>query len=714
MDDSYSDSDNYNDDDRTSSGHSEFSGYTMRSGDSLVELRHGIDEARWTPEQISARGQELLSLDLEGPRAKSDLAPLYQHLHDVDEALQQITDDWPVRRGNIKRKGLKYTKVEQFYTDEEFAHLHIEIGKQLLQRFNQLRAAIQEGSRPHLRGLSLCDMPNEIANHIFHYCGLLKGEKPDSNEYDCDKVYPHGLPLDFIMSLRLTCRSLCEMVSPALFRVRAVRPSTESLDRLDYISRHPQLSKGVRQIHVSVSYYDANIAKDPALFVLYAIRRFTSSCLVLSDGYNSDEWEDYTFSEEEEMAFDAYHSTDFDFEIRRPKRKEGLTLKKNDLRSIVDGWRKLVAPIRFENGKDTSEAYDVYRRKYADQELALSRFPQAVCEAIARMPGIFFLEVCDDGRDTKTFDHDYREKTATRKAKMALLTRPMSWEYFAADAIHVSNNHVAPMVGKLLPTLGSHGVKLQFLQLAFTPSIDIDCFRPNESDRKNFVQAMSNVQWFSFQIMNNYHSSQDKASGPWPTRSVEQLAALDGFLDCLLSSDSLKEFSHDFEALRWENARSPDGWYLPSLMKARPWPNLRKIRLKSVCLSSLELDGFLRKGPLLITRLEEIHMARGTWTQALDIMREKYDPDWKPKDVFEGVVDDGLKGLSVQTNNWGGSRWNSACSAECAAMRARGAYERAFEGVPSGGYAMLGPNDYGDVHKYISHQLKENPCRPYL
>ncbi|KAF6835646.1 hypothetical protein CMUS01_05696 [Colletotrichum musicola] len=698
MDDSYSDSVNYNDDDRTSSGHSEFSGYTMRRGDSLVELRHGIDQA--TPEKISARGQELLSLDLEEPLAKSDLAPLYQHLHDVDEALQQITDDWPVRRVKLHgelmqatvipkqyQEPMNYNKspfdaileanryyvyededsswedseTEQFYTDEEYADLHIEIGKQLLQRFNQIRAAIQERSRPHLRALRLCDMPNEIANHIFHYCGLLKGEKPDSNEYDCDKVYPHELPLDLITSLRLTCRSLCEMVSPALLRVRAVRPSTESLDRLDYISRHPQLSKGVRQIHVSASYYDANIAKDPALFVLYAIRRFTSSCLVLSDGYNSDEWEDYTFSEEEEMAFDAYHSTDFDFEIRRPKRKEGRTLKKNDLRRIVDGWRKLIAPIRFENGMPTtstaegtewrsafekekilSEAYDVYRRKYADQELALSRFPQVVCEAMARMPGIYFLEVCDDGRDTSTFDHDYREKMATRKAKMALLTRPMSWEYFAADAIHVSNNHVAPMVEKLLSTLGSHGVKLQFFQLALTPPIDIDCFRI----------------------------------------TTERIGS-EKF------SDSLQEFSLDLESLRWENVRSPDG-------------------------CSLELDGFLRKGPLLITRLEEIHMARGTWTQALDIRREKYDPNWKPKDVFKGMVDDALKGLSVQSNNWGGSRWNSASGAECAAMRGRGAYERAFEGVPSGGYAVLGPNDYGDVHKYISHQLEENPCRPYL
>lgn len=808
-----------------------------------------LGEQRWTPEQTGARGQELLSFDFEKLLAKSDLAPLYQHVHDVGEALQQITDDWPVRvvelhgermhatvlpkqyqeplhykekrpldafwgpvsryygdyygysedgegsgedydsdreeedddeedeveddeedddedddenankaggkqkpddkgpsdkrgdypaadvvyvgKGNTTKTGVRSGKVEQFYTDEEFLSLHVDLGKQLLQRFNQIRAAIEERSRPHLRLLSLGDMPAEIINRIFDLCGLLKGEEPDSDRYECGMVFQHDLPLDLVKSIRLTCRSLCEIISPALFRVRSLRPTPESLDRLDYISRHPLFSKGVRQIHMSASYYDGNVARDPALFVLYAIRRFTSNCAVLSDGYNSDEYEDYTFSEEEEMAYRAYDSTSYDFDFMRPKRKKGRTPKKNDLRRIVGGWRKLIAPIRYQNGVPTtstaegtewrssfeqekilSQAYDVYRRKYADQEAALSRFPQVVSEAMARMPGIYYLDVCDHGYDTSTNEPDYNGNTASRKAMLDLITGPHSWSYFQGDDHFRSENPVASMVGKLLPTLGSHGCKLKYLVLSFTPPRDLNCFRMTESEKNNVAQAMHDIQHFSFGIVYDY-MAREKGPFLWPPRSAEQLAALDGFVDCLLSSDSLKAFDLDFEALRCENARSSGSWYLPSLMKARPWPNLRKIRLKSVCLSSLELDGFLRKGPLLIAEMKQIHMARGTWAQALDIMREKYDPDWKHKHSWM-TVDDGLKGLSVHGSIWEASKWESASGAECATMRARGVYERTFEaGVPTGEYYSLDRDGYGQAQKYISHQQDQNPCRMY-
>lgn len=55
-----------------------------------------LGDRRWSPEQIDARADELCRRPLEHLDT-ADLATLYQNLHDIDEALRQIQDDWPVK-----------------------------------------------------------------------------------------------------------------------------------------------------------------------------------------------------------------------------------------------------------------------------------------------------------------------------------------------------------------------------------------------------------------------------------------------------------------------------------------------------------------------------------------------------------------------------------------------------------------------------------------
>ncbi|KAI8233334.1 hypothetical protein K4K55_005284 [Colletotrichum sp. SAR 10_96] len=144
----------------------------------------------------------------------------------------------------------------------------------------------------------------------------------------------------------------------------------------------------------------------------------------------------------------------------------------------------------------------------------------------------------------------------------------------------------------------------------------------------------------------------------------------------------------------WDNARN-----LPSA-------GSQNRCLLLVCMDSTKLKGFLGNRPLWITELHKPHMSFGTWTEALDVMREKYDTEWSRPNKW-GKVDDKLKGLNI-----GGRLWE-ASGAECSTMT-RMAYARAFS-IPPGGWPKINGKysheGFWQAQHYISHEQDVNPCR---
>lgn len=653
----------------------------------LPDTRPGqrlLGDQRWKPEEIDARAKELCSRDLEAI-GKSDLAALYDYLREVDEALRHIRDDWPIKQFDINHQSMSTSVIppkSATTSDPVYeAQFHVYLAKQLLQRHKHIRVIVQERSRPHLRPLNLNDMPHEIVARIVETCG--------ANTGGLDKERWRTLK-----ALRLTCRAISVMIAPELFRSITIYPTRESLSRLNYISRHPHLSKSITSARISVAYYRPGPARSMRSFVDYGMVR------IITDFFSYDE-------EEGDTSCMAHGN------------------EAAALRMLVGRWHAWQQQIDGDNVSAfeaaarqcplTTKAYETYQLNYAEFEAIVADgvFANVVAGALARMPKVKNLTISDH-----TFDgdrvHKYkrRSKDGGGRTVVRVLASPMAWDVMAGIPDIIGARKPASLLADLLSTLGSRGVnliQLSTLDMRVTLPDDLrPLWTPNDSSRQHLAQLARRLVSFKLAIRpdpdaNSFRGSLDAAHDA--SRLGEQLAALDGFLDQLLSSESLYMFEIDLKALRRSNRLVETGWYMPSLMKARPWPKLHEMSLRHVCLDSRKLKNFLGDRPLYIRTLHKPHMSYGTWAQALDLMRERYDNDWEDhRDPPEK-----LKGLSIDRSLW------SVTGGECYRMGLD--YYRAFA-VPPGGWPKKNGeychDGYWQAQNYIYGKQAENPCRPYV
>lgn len=102
------------------------------------------------------------------------------------------------------------------------------------------------------RPIHLLDLPNEILAHIFVY---VRGP-PYINEpiWLGTLGYWDGGPKE-IKNTRLVCRKFCNESSHLLMPAVSISANPSSLARLEGISRHPLIAKGVRTVRVIVHFY---------------------------------------------------------------------------------------------------------------------------------------------------------------------------------------------------------------------------------------------------------------------------------------------------------------------------------------------------------------------------------------------------------------------------------------------------------------------------
>ncbi|KAK4103236.1 hypothetical protein N658DRAFT_305749 [Parathielavia hyrcaniae] len=122
---------------------------------------------------------------------------------------------------------------------------------------NTLRCAINEQSRLYLRNLSILDFPDEILLGIFE---LL--------EPPCNPIIGYCGNRADIKNTRLVCRRFCDVSSQLLVRLVHVGVNEPSLARLEEISRHPTIAKGVRTIRLVLHLHN-NSFSDFDLFISY-------------------------------------------------------------------------------------------------------------------------------------------------------------------------------------------------------------------------------------------------------------------------------------------------------------------------------------------------------------------------------------------------------------------------------------------------------------
>ncbi|KAF6813514.1 hypothetical protein CSOJ01_04536 [Colletotrichum sojae] len=465
---------------------------------------------------------------------------------------------------------------------------------------------------------------------------------------DCCRTWLEKPRKKALKALRLTCRATEVMASPYLFEGVTISPTRESLERLDHISRRPHLNKGIMHARISVADYRDSLVQVPGIFTVYA----TTRCL--SAFYRLDE----------ERGETSCRLRGPDAEALRKLMAKWLEMQSAMADDLV--WHVLLRQCRF-----TSKLFEAYKNQ-AEHKAVLENggFSNAVADAMARMPHIKNVTISDHifhGHWAKTMEQRNRNDGGLR-------------EVFNVLAISMA------IMPELLSALGSRGVRPSRLAIYLTMPDYLSAFQvEDDSSRDHIGDSVRNVNSLTFAIRSDFraeplrtHGLEDKA-----TQNEEDLAGLDSFVDPLLGSEYLSSLNVNLESLRLANEEVEGGWHLPSLMKARPWPKLRRIELSNVSLDSRELADFLGERPLYIRTLDEPRMEHGTWTEALDVMRERYD---------------------------------NASGAECDEMEDED-YDRTF-GTPPDGWPQKNGRDCYDgyrlAEKYVRRELGDNTCRQYL
>jgi hypothetical protein len=84
-------------------------------------------------------------------------------------------------------------------------------------------------------------------------------------------IFRHLRNCEDIKRLRLSSQRLNETSSHLLINTLYVSPNPKSLERLNQVSRHPAISRGVRRLVASIDVYSPELARDVQSFTAWCI-----------------------------------------------------------------------------------------------------------------------------------------------------------------------------------------------------------------------------------------------------------------------------------------------------------------------------------------------------------------------------------------------------------------------------------------------------------
>ncbi|KAI0537915.1 hypothetical protein GGR58DRAFT_513427 [Xylaria digitata] len=135
-----------------------------------------------------------------------------------------------------------------------------------------LRERINALTRSSIRPLHILDLPDELLMLIFgHVKDYHQGALCENSLSFPDNNRP---PTCDISNIRLSCRRFYNTSSHLLMDFVRLELQPDSLSRLQEISRHPLIRKGIRSVHVSLGFYHSELANDLQHFALWCHKQF--------------------------------------------------------------------------------------------------------------------------------------------------------------------------------------------------------------------------------------------------------------------------------------------------------------------------------------------------------------------------------------------------------------------------------------------------------
>lgn len=204
----------------------------------------------------------------------ADLDDNFQQLLSLDSALQALAvskEALTTQLGVLEDQRLtaESTAVQQSLTNLDI----------LVRRFENLQTAARDRFNLRARSLrknkkGIMDLPNELLRNVFENF---------RSDLDNDNFWPDfdykACTMD-IQNIRLAHRKFLQASSHLLVRFLDISPSPTSLERLENVMRHPEISQGQRLLKIDMRYYSRTVAESLQEFAglcHYKLRNMTRS-----------------------------------------------------------------------------------------------------------------------------------------------------------------------------------------------------------------------------------------------------------------------------------------------------------------------------------------------------------------------------------------------------------------------------------------------------
>lgn len=455
-----------------------------------------------------------------------------------------------------------------------------------------------------------------------------------------------------IAAVRLTCRRFAATSSHLLVHyIRLDSINSHSLDRLEAISRHPLVSKGVRIIRLELRCYAPTLAKDIGEFSRWAAKRV--------------------------LNLARYHRRTFEKEVEEstyedPNTAQGLMKKRDELatllgklRTILDMWssvsvneeNNLPTNCFSETAKDNGQTYpseidshveahpymkflrkahDLYRRRFEDQEELRKNnvFVVRFVEAMSRMPKVKHLEVqdfqhepstcltcCDGNNVARAFRTGGEPNQSDVLLDIDTLVEPMSWAETREHEQHYSTPP-AELLFSLPVAIQNKGCHMESILVRTTTRAESFALFLRDSiyrDCTALSHACHAIGLKSFAFIQSTSSTDQVLATP----VVEDFGPIKGYIAAMTSSKMLERVRLALDGiLETQNALS-----FGDVLVSMSMTNLKDIHVTGLSVHLEDLKNFhnIMEGQEL--RLEfltllRVRLVSGQWTEALEVLRK--------------------------------------------------------------------------------------------
>jgi len=474
--------------------------------------------------------------------------------------------------GNVQIPAKK-AAMEREFIDRELVMTNLEHSQSAIRlRFNNL-------ARPHLRCLKILDFPNEVLLIILEYVEGYEGDaspSQTSNWNSCRKD---------IQNARLVCRKFRDLGSLLLVRIVDVELNQASVDRLNEISQHPSVSKGVRVVKVILDQYNDMLIDFETFLSFHAGQLENQVRLFIGDDPERRTSETATsamsiVSTLRQRIDDLYVATD----AGRVEDDRGW------LSSLGSAHKKLLALVNKQSSLMEPRA-----------------FPRVVGAAIARMPFSRTLEFRDSscGYPSRRQSINFEDRDIWGQV-YRLMLEPITGADATAQGISSTQNYRC--IFELIAAAQITGVLFRTIDITvWNPGCQGGLSVPHE-DRGAFSAGMKQLKKFSFRI----------GIGP----DDDHIDDVQEFLSACLDTPSLEhlELVTVMDPRRiLDTMRIDAGQVMSSTLR----PNLTALILHNVGLDLSDIVALkkIQKFPRHVD-LENIRLYSGTWEEALDVLRD--------------------------------------------------------------------------------------------